>query len=89
MERRSGQRILCGYNGSRSAGVPLYVEVEPYLLELHGGVDRFIEAVQDNFGTFLTREALVAGETPRDINGFPAFTKGLRGISYNNALLMA
>jgi hypothetical protein len=71
-----------------AAGVPLYVEVAPYLLELQGGLDMFIEQVERNFGQFVTRNALVAGGGVQDIKDFRTFATGLIGIDYSDALLI-
>lgn len=69
-----------------AAGVPLYAEVQPGLLALHGGVDAFVEGVERTFGRFFTRDALISGRSPQDIKDFRAFIAGLTGSS--DALLI-
>jgi FkbM family methyltransferase len=71
-----------------AAGTPLYVEVDPTLLGLHGGLDAFVELVEGTFGQFLTRDTLISANSPQDIKDFRAFTMGLTGFSSSDALLM-
>ncbi len=70
------------------AGVPLYIEVEPYLLTLHGGVDPFVDQVVASFSHFLSQTALLAGGRPEPIEEFRGFVNELHGIAFSNALLI-
>ena len=71
-----------------AAGVPLYLEVFPTLLGIHGELDVFIEQVEKVFGQFLTRNALIARGSPLDIKNFRMFLTGMTGSSYSDALLI-
>jgi FkbM family methyltransferase len=53
-----------------AGGVPLYLEVDPASLQLHGGLDAFIEAVAQHFTRFLSRDDLQAGRAPDRIEAF-------------------
>jgi len=70
-----------------ASGVPLYLEVAPALLGLHGGLDVFISQVEKTFGRFISRDTLVAGGGPQPIQNFRAFATGLTGY-YSDALLL-
>jgi len=71
-----------------TAGVPLYCEVDPTLLSLHGGLDSFLGLVEGTFAQFLTRDVLISGGSPRDIKTFRTFTAELTGFSCSDALLI-
>lgn len=76
---------------ARRCGLPAYrciSEVAPYLLELQGGLDLFIEQVEGNFSQILIRDALFAGGVAQDIKHFRAFATGLTGIDFSDALLI-
>jgi len=54
-----------------ASAVPLWVEVWPAGLRLHGGSDRFLESVQRHFRAFIPRDDLVTGRRrERPIAGF-------------------
>ena len=70
-------------------GVPLYLEVDPDSLSLHGGIKLFLDSVREHFGRFLTREdLLVGGRPPRPIDDFPAWLTGIGPNCYSDALLL-
>jgi len=71
-----------------AAGTPLYLEVEPFLIDRHGGLDAFIAQVEGSFGRFLSRDRLVRGEEPEDISGFRTLVSGVAGTGFTDALLM-
>lgn len=68
-----------------ASGTPLYLEVDPPSLELHSGLDTFCDAASEHFASFLPRNAMLAGETPRPIGDFPRWVKTLS--RYSDALL--
>jgi FkbM family methyltransferase len=71
-----------------TSGVPLYLEVFPTLLGIHGELDVLIEQVEKVFGEFFTRDALIARGSPLDIKNFRTFVTGMTGSSYSDALLI-
>jgi FkbM family methyltransferase len=71
-----------------ASGVPLYLEVAPWLLDIQRGVGAFVDLVEQHFKRFLTREALVAGGEPQDIRLFCDYATGHGGIWFGDALLM-
>lgn len=72
------------------AGVPLYLEVWPYSLDLHGGVDAFVDAVQANFSSFVSRSDLIAGGDPRPVEAFPGWVRSVgHGVDiFSDALVL-
>lgn len=71
-----------------AAGVPLYLEVDPMSLDLHDGIDAFLEAAATHFTTFLTRSDLIGRRPPRPIADFPGFVRSIDATSYSDALLI-
>jgi FkbM family methyltransferase len=76
--------------GLWAAGVPLYVEVAPWMLERHsGGLDRFIACVEECFAGFVPREHLIGNRPPAEIGGFRAFVQSVRAPGqFSDALLV-
>lgn len=74
------------------AGVPLYAEIWPSGLIQHFGLDAFIQAVQDRFSGFITREALLhsgADAEARPIGQFAALVGDLaREDRFSDVLLI-
>ena len=70
------------------AGVPLWLEVDPLSLDLHGTTERFIALVVDSFGTFAPRESLLKGAPLRSIGEFPAWVATIGSNRYSDALLI-
>lgn len=70
------------------AGVPLYLEVDPTSLDLHGGVRHFVELVERHFGSYLSRTALLRGEPAEPIASFGPWVGTIRSHSYSDALLV-
>jgi FkbM family methyltransferase len=72
------------------AGVPLYLEVWPAGLALHGGVDAFVAEVERHFSCFLERDALLQPSrmTPRPISMFGDFVERPQDTYYTDALLL-
>jgi len=50
----SGERLW-------SAGVPVYLELDPFALGQHGGVERFLQVAEAHFGGFLLEADVIAG----------------------------
>jgi FkbM family methyltransferase len=74
-----------------SAGVPLYIEVYPAGLALHGAIDAFVDRVRESFSTFVSRDQLVAlgNSAPmRSTDGFADFVAQIDDHSYSDALLI-
>lgn len=70
------------------AGVPLYLEVDPTSLAIHGGVPSFVGAVEASFSTFLTREDLLDQRGARSCDTFAAWVETISANSYSDALLI-
>ena len=65
-----------------TAGVPFYVEVWPAALSAHGGVERFLRGVTEQFGTMILITRLAAkGIPPKSlpISEFPKFFEEVQG----------
>jgi hypothetical protein len=43
-----------------NAGVPLYAEVWPACIAVHGGIDALVDRVAESFSTFVSRDQLIA-----------------------------
>ncbi len=74
-----------------SARVPLYLELWPDGLRVHGGVESFIETVQMYFGTLILRNDLIALGTSaprRPISELSSVIDAL-GHRHTDALLIA
>jgi len=68
--------------------VPLYLEVDPTMIELHAGIDGFTAAVRTSFGAFLSRDDLVAARSEQPIERFGAWLASIRPNEYSDALLI-
>ncbi len=71
------------------SGAPLFCEVDPRMLELHGGLDAFIEEAEAHFGSFVARSDLEAhgvSASERPIHELRRFADELEG--YSDALLL-
>jgi hypothetical protein len=63
-----------------SAGVPLYVELWPDGLAVHGGVAPFVQAARENFAAMIPRDYLVrsgASGKPQPISELAAMLQSL------------
>jgi FkbM family methyltransferase len=69
-------------------GVPLYLEIDPSSLELHGGLERFEQGVRRHFAAFLPRDDLITGGSEQDIARFGAFLATIDTDYYSDALLI-
>jgi hypothetical protein len=79
--------------GSRlwAHGVPLYLEVEPALLERHGGIQPFESCVRENFVSFVPRDVLVghaAVPQPAPIGEFSEWVGTIKCGEHSDALLI-
>lgn len=78
-----------------TAGVPLYLEVDPFSLDQHSGIVGFVEVVEHSFTGFIERDVLVASgsaATPRPIAEFGDWVGTIASggpSSYSDALLIA
>ena len=72
-----------------SAGVPLYAEVFPDGLELHGGIGDFIDAAQSSVSSYISRDALIDGEPPRPMSTFSRWVDSIYLEAYSDVLLIA
>lgn len=74
------------------AGVPLYCEVDPTSLDVQVGVAKFVGEVEQHFGGFVTRDALLVGRfEPSPISGFGAWVDSIGAVgsnSYSDVLLV-
>jgi ABC-type glycerol-3-phosphate transport system permease component len=68
--------------------LPLYLEVDPLSLELHGGVDTFVATVTEQFSSFVGRDDIAAGRALRPIDQFAGFVAAIPTASYTDALLV-
>jgi hypothetical protein len=74
-----------------SAGVPLYAEVWPAGLAMHGGIEAFVDRVKESFSTFISRDRLVAlgSSAPvRSTDELADFVAQIDDDSYSDALLI-
>jgi FkbM family methyltransferase len=69
-------------------GTLLYLEVDPWSLDQHGGLDRFRRAVHDHFVGFVTRDDLIADRPERAIGNFDDFVGSIGANTYDDALLI-
>jgi FkbM family methyltransferase len=69
-------------------GVPLYLEVDPESLDIHGGRDRFVDAVEEHFSAFIPSEQLMTRSDPQPIERLGDFVAGIRRHSYSDALFL-
>ena len=68
-----------------SAGVPLYLEVDPVGLDVHAGVEAHISAVEATFSRFLTRDDLLSGHTTgRAISGYGSWVAQIRAATFSD-----
>jgi FkbM family methyltransferase len=72
-----------------SAGVPLYLEVDPISLELHGGLGVHLALVASQFTSFIPSDDLVAERfIRRPIETFSTWVAQISADGYSNALLL-
>jgi FkbM family methyltransferase len=74
-----------------TAGVPLWVEVWPRGLKVHGGVDRFVNLTRRYFRQFVTENQLVEKgkhSAAGDIAGLERLVESLRGRAFTDVLLI-
>ena len=71
-----------------AAGVPLYLEIDPLALELHGGLERFVAVVGQHFASFVGRDGLRVGAPLQPIDRFGELIASLPSSSYTDALLV-
>jgi FkbM family methyltransferase len=71
------------------AGVPLWVEVWPRGLEVHGGTERFLGLAQCYFRRFVAEGELGDGcPCGNDISGLASLVQALRGRAFTDVLLL-
>lgn len=68
-------------------GVPVYLEVDPHSLELHGGLVAFVEVATEFFGGFIPNEEIGGGARPRPIAELGAWAQSIAG-HFSDALLV-
>jgi len=77
-----------------ACGVPLYLEVDPFSLDMHAGLDAFVAEVTANFTSFVQRDLLVDrawNMSLRPVSEFGDWVKALASAgpgSYSDALLV-
>ncbi len=69
------------------AGVPIFLEVAPHLLDLHGGTDHFTKVVESHFGSYITRHDLKSAPREQPIGQFGRYVSSLAG-TVGDALLI-
>lgn len=72
-----------------TAGVPLYAEVEPLGLELHGGVSTFVDLVSRTFTSFVTSDDLKQRRPARRIADFELWVQTIEPSLHSDVLLLA
>lgn len=71
-----------------AAGVPLFAEVDPRGLELHGGLAPFIDAAQRCFTQYVSRDDLISGRDPQPMASFSRWVGSIGPSSYSDVLLI-
>jgi FkbM family methyltransferase len=77
-----------------ASGVPLYLEVDPFGLNMHAGIDAFVTAVAASFTTFVERDVLVDREWNtklRPISEFGDWVEAIASVgpgAFSDALLV-